>query len=558
MKKIVGFTLVELMAVILILGIIALIAVPKISNILEEQRSSIFKQSVSGLVRAVQQDSEVNVGGFGIYREYTYSNKGLYLTKAGNQDVDSKIDISGNIDNGNGKITVENYGKVSLAINNGKYCAKRTVGDTKITVEPYDGECVNDVSDFPYGNSCYTYKDNTDGSITLTNYKYNGSSCPKDVVIPNSIDGKYVTNIASNTFLADEVLIVSYYETDKSYFNYYEEYLQNMPANLVYPSVGTTVKTNLKSKNCAQIGSPYSSVEVPLDYVHTDGDGYYSCYFKVYNQDLVSVNNNNYNSVDFSKATKLTSIPPALFAYSSISTVNIGNYIKNIGQWSFSNNIIQSLSIPDNVEEIGAFAFSDNVIKNLDLSHATSLEYIRDGAFAYNTLDTLTIENLNNLLSIDGFYAGAFQANNLTSVTLKNLPKLTNLGENNYGFAPFYYNYIDNLVMSNLPSLKTIGSYAFSDNNLTSVDIPNSVTLIGHEAFSYNDLNSVTIPPNVTYIDEQAFLKCSCGDGHDNATLTTIVNKTGRTFDWAPILGEDESVTCSFITGTCGLVHITN
>ncbi|MFV0274757.1 MAG: leucine-rich repeat protein, partial [Bacilli bacterium] len=41
--------------------------------------------------------------------------------------------------------------------------------------------------------------------------------------------------------------------------------------------------------------------------------------------------------------------------------------------------------------------------------------------------------------------------------------------------------------------LTSIGVFAFSSNNLTSVTIPNSVTSIGNEAFSSNNLTSVTI-----------------------------------------------------------------
>ncbi|MEZ9043160.1 leucine-rich repeat domain-containing protein, partial [Vibrio sp. 10N.247.311.47] len=54
-------------------------------------------------------------------------------------------------------------------------------------------------------------------------------------------------------------------------------------------------------------------------------------------------------------------------------------------------------------------------------------------------------------------------------------------------------------------SVTTIGEYAFSSNNLTSVTIPTSVTTIGNSAFSLNNLTSVTIPNLVTTIGNSAF-----------------------------------------------------
>ena len=54
-------------------------------------------------------------------------------------------------------------------------------------------------------------------------------------------------------------------------------------------------------------------------------------------------------------------------------------------------------------------------------------------------------------------------------------------------------------------SVTSIESYTFSNNQLTSLEIPNSVTSIGSSAFSSNKLTSVEIPNSVTSIESYAF-----------------------------------------------------
>jgi hypothetical protein len=53
-------------------------------------------------------------------------------------------------------------------------------------------------------------------------------------------------------------------------------------------------------------------------------------------------------------------------------------------------------------------------------------------------------------------------------------------------------------------SVTSIGGYAFHNNQLTSVTIPDSVTSIGSGAFRSNQLTSVTIPDSVTSIGNGA------------------------------------------------------
>ncbi len=561
MKNKIGFTLIELLAIIVLIGLIALVITPKIKETLTKQEMKSFETGVEGIIKAVKQDI-VNNSSFNSstsnYRAYSYGADGLYLTVSGNQAVESSVSISGNIKNGFGTVIATNNSDIILAVHDDKFCAKKSADDTNITVEEYTGSCINDEISIPEVTSCYIYDTNPDDTLTITGYKYEDSTCSKDLIIPNKINGKKVSKIANFAFVDAEVILASYIDYDaEGNEHWYDEFLDNIPDGKDIVWFETTNLANINSKYCYTDMDEENEADVGLSYIHTEGDGYYGCEYDFAQLGDLGKNNYNIQSIDFSHATELTEIPLGLAFSSTISSINIGSYIYSVNSFAFADNFISSLSIPANITSIGTFAFYENNINSLDLSLATSLKDIKAGVFAGNMLNNLTIKNLNNLESISGGEWGSFEENFLTSVTLENLPNLTNIGQFGDSYGPFNYNSITSLTLSNLPNLTTIGAWAFYDNKIASLNLVNSLTSIGEGAFAANNLTSVTIPSNVTVIDDKAFAKCGCGEGSDNADLVAIQNKTGRSFDWSKIIGVGSTATCSFITGTCSTVNIT-
>ena len=79
---------------------------------------------------------------------------------------------------------------------------------------------------------------------------------------------------------------------------------------------------------------------------------------------------------------------------------------------------------------------------------------------------------------------------------------------------------VDNVVCN----VTSIGDYAFSNCNITSITIPSSVTSIGSSAFSYCNITSITIPSSVTSIGSSAFSSCT---GLTSVTIPNSVTSIG-------------------------------
>jgi hypothetical protein len=102
----------------------------------------------------------------------------------------------------------------------------------------------------------------------------------------------------------------------------------------------------------------------------------------------------------------------------------------------------------------------------------------------------------------------AFSNKNLTSVIIPN--SVTNIGN-----SAFSYNRLTNFIIPD--SVTNIGYNAFQNNQLTSLIIPSGITNISDSAFSSNKLTSLTIPDSVIYIGEDAF-------SNNQLTVLTIPN----------------------------------
>ena len=117
-----GFTLVEVLGVIILLAIIGMIIVPVIGNTIEKQKDKAFKNSLNGLLDVVKKQSQTN--SFKTI-SYKFEEDSLYLCDENysNCSSTSSLTTEGNIKNGSGFLKVSSDGLSTFRVNTDKYCA---------------------------------------------------------------------------------------------------------------------------------------------------------------------------------------------------------------------------------------------------------------------------------------------------------------------------------------------------------------------------------------------------------------------------------------------------
>lgn len=223
---------------------------------------------------------------------------------------------------------------------------------------------------------------------------------------------------------------------------------------------------------------------------------------------------------------------------SSVSCLNFapGSQLETIGSYAFCDTEISSVDIPESVTGIGEHAFAE--CSNLKFVKANWTEASKIPEISASVFYDLTLSDIRLLVPTETelLYEAADvwksfsinrQSDYLMLYTSSDGKIVTPRDINSIDAEIFdnRYEYGQGTILFATP-VTCIGEEAFSGcSSLTSVTIPESVTIIGDYAFNTCGLTSVTIPDSVTSIGECAFYNCSA---MTSVTIPNTVTSIGE------------------------------
>ncbi|MDD2203353.1 MAG: DNRLRE domain-containing protein [Bacilli bacterium] len=189
-----GFTLVELLAAIIILIVVLTISVPIITNIIETARKEAFRATAYSIADAGRLLIANENEGQG-YQEFYYLDGIQY-----NAD-DKRLDYTGDGPK-TGTVVLNDKNKVVLAIHNGTYCATKSANTNKITVTktiPSDCKATSVIETCDTWEELALQYDISLAELLEANNETdsNSSTCDRNINIPVASDSSSSTTIGS-------------------------------------------------------------------------------------------------------------------------------------------------------------------------------------------------------------------------------------------------------------------------------------------------------------------------------------------------------------------------
>ena len=417
MKKKKGFTLVELLAVIVILAVILVIAVPQIMSVIESAR----KGSIESTAKLIAEGAE---------REYT--NRKI-LGKDTNIECSDVSSMNSN-DYGTCVITFDNTGKATVKVTGKGKFEGYTCNGNSTNMECVKGEIPGSTeTDAQY----FSYSE-VEGGVAITGYNIEGGL---DVVIPSEIDGKKVVAIADYAFTTNGVTPTTISNTKK------------VSASYLYNKDRITTTPLISGPTISGLG--ITSVVIPNTVKSIGIDAF-----------------RNNRLTEAIIPGSVTSIGAGAFVENQLTSLTILDGVTSIGKRAFSGNKLTKLTIPGSVKNIGDTAFYSNQLTSITLS--VGVTNIGDSAFRNNQITEVIIPSSVDYIGESAFAlacASSWSASSGCAIAGKYHNELTKIV--NKTNKAFDWGYIINGISSS--------EYTFITGNVTSFYKENHVIKIVSE-----------------------------------------------------------------------------
>ena len=179
-----GFTLVELLAVIIVLAVILVIAIPKIGDMIGVSRENAFITNVESMMKLTKIHYQEN------YASSLASSNVVYNisdNKIKQNNVDLKL--SSKVGDLTGTIIINSDGETNVTMQNSNYCATKTFGGKLSVHSISNGTCEGYADAVEYLTQKYNNGTNSEGLIQTngTELRYQGAD-PNNYVYFNCTD----------------------------------------------------------------------------------------------------------------------------------------------------------------------------------------------------------------------------------------------------------------------------------------------------------------------------------------------------------------------------------
>ena len=192
-NNILGFTLVELLGVIVVLAILSLITIPIISNVISDVRIKSLKASAYGLIEASNL----------YYAQYGSSNIRFDINdnKVESSDTDNLISYKGSIKTGT--VILDKKGNVTVCITDGKNSAYKNYNEKKVTTSKGKICSIKENSSIVYLDDKATINEYDNAKLTeLVNELKEEIN---DLKNSDSTQNSQISNLENNSTTIDEI-----------------------------------------------------------------------------------------------------------------------------------------------------------------------------------------------------------------------------------------------------------------------------------------------------------------------------------------------------------------